>query len=137
MVVLFRHAADTERRLLRQISPFVMKNREKLGVCFYLNKGWMRVAGISVRNRNKVLHLTTCFMFEWQQDVWSGDSRIRRVAHTEQSGNGIGLQFLPTSWRPGYFLKLTQLKVILGERGHVQGTHAFYPANNKQKYRSS
>lgn len=56
----------------------------------------------------------TWFIPQWQQsDVWSSDGGVRRVFHTEQSGDGIGLQFLAAGRGFGYFLKLALLKMIL------------------------
>lgn len=58
----------------------------------------------------------TWFVFQGQQDVRGGDCRVRGVSNIEQGWDGIGLQLLSPSWRPGNLLKLALLKVILGEK---------------------
>lgn len=60
-------------------------------------------------------HKVTWFRFHGQQNVWSGDCRVRRLSDTEQSGDGIRLKLLSSGWRPRYLLKLALFKMVLRE----------------------
>lgn len=67
------------------------------------------------------------------QDVGNRECRVGRFSNIEQSGDSIRFQLLPPSWRPGYFLKLALLKMVLKEIKKVQRRHTLNKDNGKPK----
>lgn len=98
--------------------------------CLFLHARQRGASGVAmVPNVQLLLHW---FRFHGLQDVrrdrgvcgvwgvrgdWNGACAVRTVSETEQCGDGMWLQLLPTGRRLGYLLKLALLKMILTEPG--------------------
>lgn len=66
------------------------------------------------RTHGRPTRLRTCLRLCGVKDEGRADGWVGRLPEAEQGGDGVGLQLLAPSRRPGDLLKLTLLEMVLG-----------------------